>query len=401
MKGSSGIPKKDIDSTTAPTPTTTADTNAQLQNTTEPHRRKKTRKPPLVKGRQPAYLQGDDAKTSKVSAFKEMSQTPSSKQSVSPLSNVNMNQHSAPVVTSSTKNSQLESAEYVDTNKIKEIAASLALRIRPAFIEKDLDQLEIVIKGLEDNNFRFNRSPFIVFEEIKEFVLMGGVDVITLMQDGLTDQAEDLLVRMIRLGFNMNVVDDLENSVLMRACKAGRYELVKVLLTECPKLRKNWLNVFGQNAAMMAYRYGNSQLYPLLDQAGISRCPENPVINFYLSSFDLGGYDSSDSEIEEYLELFKENNYMNLADENGQTILFHAVINEDVDFVSFLCEQKQFPNVTLRDANQKSVFDFIKQIKDPAKKVEISRCVYNLALETVSLQKLAKYTYSDGVLGKQ
>lgn len=62
---------------------------------------------------------------------------------------------------------------------------------------------------------------------------------------------------------------------------------------------------------------------------------------------------------------------MNLADKNGQTMLFHAVINEDVDFVSFLCQQEKFPNLALRDQNQKSVFDYIKQIKDSEKKTKI------------------------------
>ena len=92
---------------------------------------------------------------------------------------------------------------------------------------------------------------------------------------------------------------------------------------------------------------------------------------------------------------------MNLADVNGQTLLFHAVIHEDVDFVIFLCKQKNFPNVSLRDRNQKSVFDYVKQIKDPEKKKKISELIYNLSLQTGSLQQLANYTYSGGVLKKE
>ena len=90
MRGSSGIPKSDINSTTAPT--TTADTNAELKNSTEPYKRQKIRKPPLVKERQPSYLQNEDAKTSKVSGSKEMRQASSSKEGVSPLSTQTMNQ---------------------------------------------------------------------------------------------------------------------------------------------------------------------------------------------------------------------------------------------------------------------------------------------------------------------
>ena len=101
MRGSSGI-KSDIN--TASMPETTADAKVELKNTTEPYKRQKTRKPPLVQGRQPAYLQDNHVKTSKVLASKEMSQVPSSKQSISPLSPQDLNQHTAPVVSSSRKN---------------------------------------------------------------------------------------------------------------------------------------------------------------------------------------------------------------------------------------------------------------------------------------------------------
>ena len=295
----------------------------------------------------------------------------------------------------------MKSETHTKTNDIKEIAVSLALRIQPALVEKELNQLEIVMKGLEDNNLRFNRPPLFNYSEIKEFIRTGIIRVIELKEGAISDQAEDLLIRMIRLGCNPNVADKYGNSVLMFACKAGRSALVNVLLTECPNLRKDWLNVHGQNAAMMAYKYDNSQLYPLLEEAGISRHPENPAIYMYLSSFQITGDDSTDSETDDYLDLFEENNFMNLADVNGHTLLFHAVIHEDVDFVIFLCKQKNFPNVSLRDRNQKSVFDYVKQIKDPEKKKKISELIYNLSLQTGSLQQLANYTYSGGVLKKE
>ncbi len=148
MQGSSGIPKSDINSMAAPT--TTADTNAELKNSTEPCKRQITRKPPVVKERQPAYLQGNDAKTSGASTGKKISQTPSSKESVSPPSDHPINQHTAPVVSSSRENSQMKSNTHTEANDLKEIAISLVLRIQPALIEKDLDELEIVIKGLEE-----------------------------------------------------------------------------------------------------------------------------------------------------------------------------------------------------------------------------------------------------------
>ena len=395
MRGSSGIPKSDINSTPAATttaPTTTGDTSAELKNSKEPYRRQKTHKPPLVKGRQPAYLQDGDSKTSKALASKEMSQAPSSQESLSPLSTQPINQHTGPV-TSSGKISQVKSEVHSKANDLKEIVQSLVLRIQPALVEKDLNQLEIFMKGLEDNKLRFDRPPLNDYPEIKDCIRTGALKVITLFKDAVTDQAEDLLIRMIRLGCNANVADRLGNSLLIHACKAGRPTLVNVLLTECPKLRKDWINVHGENAAVMAHKYGNVKLYPLLEQAGISRHPENPVINFYLSKVKNEYDDSSDSETDEYLELFKKNNFMNLPDNNGQTILFHAVINGDLEFVSFLCNQRQFLNVALRDVNGKSVFDYIKLIKEPAKRDVLHGLIYNKSKETGWLYELASYNY--------
>jgi hypothetical protein len=399
MRSSSVTPKSDTHSPSAPT--TTADTNAELKNSTEPYKRQKTRTPPLVKERQPAYLQDSDAKTSKVSGAKEMQQAPSSKESVSPLSTQTVNQHTVPVLSSSSeKISQEKSVPHSEAKNLKEIAVSLVLRIQPALLEKELGQLAIVMKGMEDNNLRFDCPPMVEYREIKEFIGKGIMKVIQFREGAISDEAEDLLIRMIRLGCAANVMDEVENSLLMLACKAGRFALVKVLLTESPDLIKDWLNVHGQNAAMMAYKYGNSHLYPLLEQAGISPHPENPAINFYLSSFDMHEYESSDSETKEYVELFKDNNYMNLADKNGQTLLFHAVIHKDVNFVSFLCQQKNFPNVSLRDKKQNSVFYYIKQIKNPEIRTKLWELVNNLALQTGSLQQLSKYTFSGGVLEK-
>ena len=398
MRGSSGIPKSDINS--ALVPDSTASTDAELKNSTEPYKRLKTRKPPSVREKERTHAQGDNVKTGKGSAAESKLHAHSSRESASPLLSQDMTQHTAPVVSSSRKNSYMKSETHTKANDIKEIAVSLALRIQPALVEKELNQLEIVMKGLEDNNLRFNRPPLVNYSEIKEFIRTGIIRVIEFKEGAISDQAEDLLIRMIRLGCDPNMADKYGNSVLMFACKAGRSALVKVLLTECPNLRKDWLNVHGQNAAMMAYKYDNSQLYPLLEEAGISRHPENPVLYMYLSSFQITGDDSTDSESVDYLDLFEENNFMNLADVNGQTLLFHAVIHEDVDFVIFLCKQKNFPNVSLRDRNQKSVFDYVKQIKDPEKKKKISGLIYNLSLQTGSLQQLSKYTFSGGVLKK-
>jgi hypothetical protein len=395
MRGSSGIPKVDINSTSAPA--TTADTSAELQNSSEPYKRQKTRKPPSVREKERANLQENSVKTNTVSTSKDLSQAPSSQESLSPLSTQPINQHTAPVVSSSGKTSQVKSEAHSTANNLKEIVRSLVIRIQPAFVEKDLNQLEIVIKGLEDNKLRLDHPLLNDYPEIKEFIRTGTLKVITLFKDAVTDQSEDLLIRMIRLGCNADVADQLGNSLLIHACKAGRSTLVNVLLTEYPNLRKDWLNVHGENAAVMAHKYGNVKLYPLLEQAGISRHPENPVINFYLSRSKNEYDDSSDSETDEYLELFKENNFMNLPDKNGQTILFHAVINGDLEFVSFLCEQKQFLNVALRDVNGKSVFDYIGLIKEASKRDVLNELIYSQAKKSGRLHELANYTYLKAV----
>ena len=378
MRGSSGTRKNDINS--ALVPDSTASTDAELKNSTEPYKRQKTRKPPLVKERQPAYLQNEDAKTSKVSGSKEMRQTPSSKERVSPLSTQTMNQHTAPVFfpsssSSSGKISQEKSGPHSKAKNLKEIAVALALRIQPALKEKELGQLTIVMKGMEENNLRFDRPPLVNYREIKEFILTGIIKVIAFKEGAISDQAEDLLIRMIRLGCTANAMDELENSVLILACKVGRSELVKVLLTECPDLIKDWLNVHGQNAAMVAYKYGHEKLRLLLEQAGIPLLPENPAIQLYISSIYTAKNGLLASERDEYLELFEDNNYMNLADEDGKTLLFHAVINDDVDFVSFLCEQKRFINVELCDTSEKSVFYYINLVDDPAKRGELLKLI--------------------------
>jgi hypothetical protein len=272
-----------------------------------------------------------------------------------------------------------------------QIAISLGLRIKPALIEKDLNQLEIVIKGCEKNNFRFDQPPLFNIPVIKDFIKTGIIEVITFNKDTVSDQAEDLLIRMIRLGLSPNSQDKFENSVLMHACKTGRVALVKFLLTQCPDLEKHKLNIFGENAAMMAYKFQNAHLYPLLEKAGISPHPINPALYHYINTFQSEGDRLTDSFRELYEEWFEENNYMNLPDMNSQTLLMHAVINEDVDFVSFLCEQRYFLNVALHDKNQKSVFDFIKQIKDPIKKNQIANLILSHSKSMLWLSDLAVY----------
>jgi hypothetical protein len=140
--------------------------------------------------------------------------------------------------------------------------------------------------------------------------------------------------------------------------------------------------VHGQNAAMVAYEHGHVKLYPLLEQAGIPLRPENPAIQLYISSIvnEKDGLSASDKD--KYLDLFEDNNYMNLADESGWTLLVHALLNEDVDFISFLYEQNRFINAALCDTSGKSASYYIDLVDDPAKREKLFKLINNKSKQT-------------------
>jgi ankyrin repeat protein len=393
MRGSSGIPKSDINS--ALVPDSTASTDAELKNSTEPYKRLKTRKPPLVIERQPAYLQNEDAKTSKVSGSKQARQAPSSKESVSPLSTQTMNQHTAPVLSSyssSGKNFEEKIAKSSISRNVNDFPNSLALRVQSALAAHDLDQLKNALDSIEKNSLQFDQPPLSELRASKEIRVKAAAMPSVVSTYYSADEADKLLIRMIRLGVSPNSQDKRGNSILMHACKSARLNLVKFLLTECSNLSKDSLNVFGQNAATIAYKYGNLQLYPLLAEAGISPQPDNPLITIYLKSRELSANVRSKPKWDEYSKLLDKNQYMNLADANGQTLLFHAVINEDVDFVTYLCSHNQFPHITRRDNQEKTVLDHAQEIKDPVKKERIRVELAKVLEETGSLRHFASAT---------
>ncbi len=205
MKGSSKTPKSDINSITIPT--TTANNNAELQTSAEPYKRKKTRKPSSVRAKERAAALQGKAKTN-VGLHEVGNRSASSLLQ-------NIRHHTESVVSVQIKKSQAKTATQSKANNLEEIAVSLMLRIHPALVEKELDQLEIVLKGLEENNLRFDRPPLFNHGEIKKFILTGTIRVIMFNENAISDKAEDLLIRMIRLGCNANVTGILGNSVLM------------------------------------------------------------------------------------------------------------------------------------------------------------------------------------------
>jgi ankyrin repeat protein len=390
MQGSSGTPKSNINSVLVPD--STASTDAELKNSTEPYKRLKTRKPPSVREKERVNIKGDEAKKSDISTDKDILNVRSSKDGISPLSSQDMNQHTAPVVSSSRKNFEEKIAESSASSNVNNFTNSLALRVQSALAAHDLDQLKDALDTIEKNLLRFDQPPLSELRASKEIRIKAAAMPSVVSTYYSADEADALLIRMIRLGVNPNSQDKRGNSILMHACKSGRLNLVKFLLTECSHLSKDSLNVFGQNAATIAHKYGNLQLYPLLAEAGISPQPENPLITMYLKSREFSANVRSKPKWDEYSKLLYKNQYMNLADANGQTLLFHAVFNEDVDFVTYLCSHNQFPHITRRDNQEKTVLDHAREIKDPVKKERIKVQLDKVVEDTGSLRDFASAT---------
>ena len=151
------------------------------------------------------------------------------------------------------------------------------------------------------------------------------------------------------------------NSLLMLAAATGKPEVVKFLIERFPALINSLLNRFGENAATLAQVYCPEVLSMLLD-AGVELHPENPALQWYLSQ--SGSEQSNPSRLNELAKILSQDNYVNLRDDTGKTLLFHAVIRGDVDVTRFLCNLAAGPAVVWRDATGKSLFSYTTEIAD-------------------------------------
>jgi len=170
------------------------------------------------------------------------------------------------------------------------------------------------------------------------------------------ETALPVLQLMMRMGCDPGARDAFGNTLLMYACRSGNQALCHYLLTACSGLNPQQLNQWGRNAAMVADDHGQAHLLPMLERAGVLQLPHNPALQWYFenrASYAGAGLKSDWSMFQHILGL---DHFMNLRDSSGRTLLFHAVINADLNAVRFLCRTVDTPILSLLDENGASVF---------------------------------------------
>lgn len=156
--------------------------------------------------------------------------------------------------------------------------------------------------------------------------------------------------------------DSLGNNLLMVASRAGQPDIVAFLLETCPLSYAQALNMMGQNAAMIARDCGHTDVLLLLMQAGVALQPANPALQWYLQN---RGDLADAARIQDWQPLailLGQDHYMNLRDANGRTLLFHAVMNADLEAIRFLCGRLHAPYLGWKDVAGYSVFRYATQI---------------------------------------
>ena len=312
--------------------------------------RNKTRKPPSVRNReQPRKILSTTAPNTTADA------------------------HFAPVLSSS-------SAPAIP--HIQSVAV-LILTMRSAVVNKAWDQLSAVVDKFEAQGLRFDTEPLLSNYDAQAMATDGALYLLNAYGDAISDTAAQLCMRLIRLGCHADVLDENDNSLLMLASKAGHADLVEALILECPELNRQKLNNKGKNAAMLARDYGNLQVLPALQRAGISLTPPNPALSFYQNKLQNYSQQNKHSLLLEFRDLIKSDHYMNLPDANGQTLIMHAVINGQPEIVQFLCERADVPDLRQRDHAGNSVFDYAARLTQADEKAAIRSVLHRLVKDSV------------------
>ncbi len=162
--------------------------------------------------------------------------------------------------------------------------------------------------------------------------------------------------------FYPSLRDAMGNTLLMLACRAGHAELLAYLLESCPLAYAQALDVFGRNAAMIARDSGHPALLALLQQAGVELTPENPALQWYLQNRGDLAMASRAQDWQPLASILAQDHFMNLRDANGRTLIFHAVMNADLEAVRFLCGCLDTPFVGWKDVYGNSVFRYTTRI---------------------------------------
>ena len=162
--------------------------------------------------------------------------------------------------------------------------------------------------------------------------------------------------------FYLALRDAMDNTLLMQASQAGHAELVAFLLEAGSLAYARALNIFGRNAAMIARDNGHSAVLALLQQAGVELQPDNPALQWYLQNRGDLVMSARVQDWQPLAALLAQDHFMNLRDANGRTLLFHAVMNADLDAVRFLCGCLDSPFVGWKDVYGNSVFRYTTRI---------------------------------------
>ncbi|MEO0318291.1 MAG: hypothetical protein RL404_1968 [Pseudomonadota bacterium] len=240
------------------------------------------------------------------------------------------------------------------------------LKLRSGLAAGSTEQIEHALQELADGGLRFDREPLASHPAAAEFI--GTAPIRVLQIHRAATNAAGLVMRLIELGCDPNSCDDLDNTVLMYAARLGLADLTEFLLAECPDLSLHRLNFYGRNAAMIAQANANVQVLDLLTEAGIMLSPPNPAIIFFESNRERFTGANAHEAYEQLWQLLQRTHYINLADATGKTLIFHAVLNQDVDAVLFLCQRSDYPDLSLRDHDNKSVFDYAALISDDVRR---------------------------------
>lgn len=253
------------------------------------------------------------------------------------------------------------------------------LKLRSGLVAGSLDQVAAAVHALGEAGLRFDSGLLADHPDAAIFRGLATLRVLQLREPH--DARERLAVRLIELGCDPNASDDMDTTVLMHAAKSGMSKLIQTLLADCPELALHRLNFNGRNAAMIAHSNGNQAVLALLESAGAMRNPPNPAISFYEASPERFAGANAESAYQQLWQLLQGTHYMNLADASGKTLIFHAVMNQDVEMVRFLCCRSDYPDLRLRDHDERSVFDYAALIGDEQKRRDIMAELRALRLE--------------------
>ncbi len=255
------------------------------------------------------------------------------------------------------------------------------LWLETGVVEKQMGRIETILRSLKNENLRFDSTPVVNFAQGMQ------QDPANLLLKIVktrapADQVTRVVMTMIEMGCDPSARTDSDNTLLILAAAYGMTELVDFLLTTCPELDKHALNMHGANAAMLAQEHGHADALNLLIQAGVKLQPSNPALNFYRANIQRFGGEDAPAAYAHLSNLLDGTHLINLPDETGKTLIFHAVLNEDVQTVHFLCKQDDFPDLTRIDKSGQSALDYADKIIDKTSFDAINPVLEKLLMDT-------------------